>query len=512
MRTMNKNILIIICVISLFGCDDFLQESSEDLLIPKRLEEYIPLLYGEGYPHNFENNAAWIQLMTDNVEMGYLERTEPYETVTFDVATGGEGKYAYLWDYNIGEYINDNFWNGCYKNILGCNTIIKALPDMKYNKEEKGKFSYLAAQAYALRAYHYFCLINTYALPYSEENKSALGVVIRINPEIEEKPFPRATIEEVWTLIGDDIKKAREFMEESTPTNNLHLISRSSVLLLSSRIALFQEKWDDVIAFGDSFLKENNYIFDLNTIPEDKMGTEKTEDFYIMNSAVNKEIVFTFGRETRYYGYLSEPPSLYGLGFRVSSKSENSLIKSYDENDLRIPAYFRKDYWAADNLWEDETLHYTYNYPIKFKASGSNYHENWRTVEVYLNLAEAYARKNATISVEAIEILNKLRSNRIKKDSYADLKSSDFNSKDDLVKFVWEERRRELCFEELMRFWDLRRMGMPKIEHHWYSDKENFETYTLEKGGNNYVLQIPQSETQYNDRLKPNPRDVINRK
>ncbi|MFR7876304.1 MAG: RagB/SusD family nutrient uptake outer membrane protein [Butyricimonas paravirosa] len=45
------------------------------------------------------------------------------------------------------------------------------------------------------------------------------------------------------------------------------------------------------------------------------------------------------------------------------------------------------------------------------------------------------------------------------RDTYQAKNVSDFASREDLIQFIWEERRRELCFEEAMRFWDMRRQG-----------------------------------------------------
>ena len=55
------------------GCDDYLKEDSGDLLIPKKVEEYLPMLYREGFPRNFNEEVAWLYLMSDDVEMGQLE-------------------------------------------------------------------------------------------------------------------------------------------------------------------------------------------------------------------------------------------------------------------------------------------------------------------------------------------------------------------------------------------------------------------------------------------------------
>ncbi len=405
-----KNYILILLIFLSFGCNDFLEETSGDLLIPTKVDEFAPLLYKEGYPCKFNREAGWFKLMTDDVEMSYLEKSSSSSSdnsIDFDLLNGGEGKYAFTWDYNMEEYITDAFWTARYNNILGCNAIIQALPKMKYNEDEKGKYMYLAAQAYALRAYHYFCLINTYALPYSTEHLQSPGVIIRTSPEINIEPQKRASIEEVWTLINSDIKSAIEYMEKSIPSTNPHLLSPAAIWLLASRIALFQEKWDKVIEYGKMFLSETNFIFDLNNVDEDKMGKSSPDDFFIMNIETNNEIIFTFGDGNQYYEYLSMPTSLYNLGFRVSYQSETSLLKMYDESDLRLKAYFMQDYIEKSSFpWIPDEKKYCYHYPIKFKSSKKGYFENWRTVEVFLNLSEAYARNQKEISNEALDLIN----------------------------------------------------------------------------------------------------------
>ena len=37
------------------GCDDYLKEDSGDLLIPGKVEEFLPMLYREGFPRNFND-------------------------------------------------------------------------------------------------------------------------------------------------------------------------------------------------------------------------------------------------------------------------------------------------------------------------------------------------------------------------------------------------------------------------------------------------------------------------
>lgn len=136
--------------------------------------------------------------------------------------------------------------------------------------------------------------------------------------------------------------------------------------------------------------------------------------------------------------------------------------------------------------------------PIKYdhyNIIGEDYQSSFRTGEVYISLAEAYARKANPEIDKVLEYLNALRSHRIK--PYTSLNSGDFASVDALIKFVWEERRRELCFEEHHRWWDLRRTGQPALTHTWMGG----EVYKLKEKDPAYVINFPQLEREFNSAL-----------
>lgn len=155
---------------------------------------------------------------------------------------------------DIEEKLTDNFWNARYENILACNIVIDALPTMEV--QDSGKFNHLAGQAYALRAYNYWCLVNTYAAPYAEENLEKAGVILRTTPQVDIQARKRSTLRETYKLINEDIEKAEKYMEISTAADNIHLLTQPAVWLLGSRIALFQENWDEVIRLGELFMEE----------------------------------------------------------------------------------------------------------------------------------------------------------------------------------------------------------------------------------------------------------------
>lgn len=501
-----KKILYLIVIITIMGqvsCGEFLKESSGDLLIPKKVQDYAALLNGEGYPKKFPSTTEWINLMTDDYDMAHIKGFDESEGID-NLAV--DGFFAYRWDIDIEEKMPDGVWDMCYEYILGCNTIIQALPVMVYDENETDMYNSLAASAYALRAYYYFCLVNWYAEPYSTENLSKLGVIIKLAPNVTLGQFERNTIGEVYKLINDDIAIARDYSRKGRPTANKFLVSNEAIEFLANRIALFQEKWDEVITDGEAFLKTNGKLFDLKSSDKTKFGLDD-ESFTMLHYNNNPEILFSFGdAQSSPYGYLCTSP-IWKLGFTVNKEGDNALIPLYKEGDLRLQAYYKVD-WVD----KDGNDNFENNYPIKYINTTSNvgYMINWRNVEVYLNVAEAYARRDNGISTNAIELLNTIRQNRFDV-GYVPLTTADFSSKESLVEFVWEERRRELSFEETMRWWDIRRQGCKQITHRYYINFDAFETYIIPTKCPNFVIQIPISEYGINDVITTNKRVKIDK-
>lgn len=522
---------------TLTSCSDYLKEDSGDLLIPESVSDYAALFRGEAYPDNFTAEIDFVNLMTDDVEMGplyYGDTQKSDKKVTWQTGidlAAGYGEAAFIWSADYSENIIDKFWSARYENILGCNAVIDALPEMTYDKDtEEGMYRALAAQAYAMRAYHYFCLINTYAKPWSEANLNEPGVVLKTSPDIELNSGGRATIGEVYAQINSDIKKAQEYIAGANFQCEKFVgqkpeLTSAAIYFLAARIALFQEDWDGVIAAGEKFLAKNSAIYDLNSCDMDVIGVplsglgsddDKADNVYIANDQDLDEVVFGFDRTSylKAFNYLSGGDYLYyEYGYHTSWEGDGSLIKLYDADDLRLSAYFMRPCYKVPG--KTNTGYYIAGQykPMKYdsKRSSTNcFRQAWRTPEIYLDMAEAYARKSGGVSTQAIGYLNQLRVKKYTSGSEnAEKKASDFTDSNALVKFIWEERRRELCFEELMRFWDMRREGMPAQEHHLFSSATNYTVYKLPQGSTNYVLPIPEDEASYNDNIVNNERTVI---
>jgi hypothetical protein len=512
-----KYILFTAIALSASSCGGYLSSDSADLLIPSSLDDYSPLLLGTSYPSNFSSQISFVNLMTDDVEMGPLYydpimKADRYVKNTATWAEGidgasGYGQYAYTWTTDYENYTADTFWDGRYSNILGCNTIIDALPTMTYTSSQTAQYKKLAMQAYTLRAYNYFCLVNTYAKPYSEANLSEPGVVIKTSPNIETSQHPRATIKETYDQINSDITAAESYVDGASTQASKFEMTAAGLYFLATRVALFQQNWDGVIESANKFFKYNKAILDLNKINASTFGlpTAFCDSAFNVNDIRLDEVVFGFGRSDGDLSYLA--PKYTALvfaefGFHPSWTGESSLMGLYQSDDLRLQAYYMRRYYKDPTSTRRMPVYVAGQYyPFKYEGYRTRSYyssEAWRTPEVYLNLAEAYAQKASGVSAEAVQILNQLREKKfVTGSTQADKKVSDFASKDDLIKFIWQERRRELSFQEIMRFWDMRREGMPAQTHKLYKTVSTYDIYNLPQG-TDYTLPIPTSETDYN--------------
>ena len=123
-----------------------------------------------------------------------------------------------------------------------------------------------------------------------------------------------------------------------------------------------------------------------------------------------------------------------------------------------------------------------------------------RLSEAYLNYAEAMAMLGNEGMADATAALNTLREMRFDPE---DFEEEEFDSQQELIEFIRDERRRELCFEG-HRWFDLRRWGMPALTHKWYDDSETTSTYSLEEGDLLYAVPIPDEALQSNGSLVQN--------
>lgn len=456
---------MILCLF--FGCSDFLEEVDKDKLIPTKTEHYESVLVGIA-EHNFPIFGA-VDYMTDNLtEYSYEAESnrkgyKPVYTWQIEIEMDEEGNRS-------GSF--GNVWTTSYKNIAIANYVEEFVDDAEGTEEEK---MFIKGEASFLRAWCYFNLLNLYGKPYNPESaRRDLGVPLRLDNGIEQT-YQRSTVAECYRLIEEELQAAIRLLESSGITKSKHHPSVGTCALLLSRVYLYQERWQDAIDAATEAMKYGS----LSRIPSS--GLFVTEE--------NAEI---------FYAGMFSNATLSHLDFEKGWQVSSDLLNLYNDRDLRKSFFFSRVSGKQGRVYysnKGERSYYSIGRCCMRKA------------EVYLNRAEAYARLNMVD--EAVADMQDLLETRYSR-------PSDFTvpkEVETLLDFILTERRKELCFEEHHRWFDLRRMGenAPELTHRFTLTDETgtaygTQRYTLFPGDLNYTLPIPLKERDNNPLIENNER------
>lgn len=483
----------------LFGCEDFLEEKSQTEIRPSTVKDMERLLEGEAYFAQIEGPIfnTITEIFTDDWQCNMLN--PPKVELNRKIAD----KYHFTWDPLMFEENGGGedltIWTVPYSRIKGCNVILEYMEGMNGNEEQR---LHILGEAYALRGFYYFYLVNFFGLPYNYgEPEKNQGVPLKLTSGVTDEKLKCSTVAECYKQIEQDLLEGIELMKKgrnkaSVLKTRLNHIAAEALL---TRVYLYMENWDKVIQFADSVLQENSSLTDIT-----QSGAKG-----VYNRSSSTEILW--GGVCEWYNN--------AMGIKYPYTPSEDLVSIYlqdivnDEVDVRgdynsnlSPVYLKKGgEWIYVNGAFDH-VDYFVSFVEKSNSTLSPINGGIRVAEVYLNRAEAYiARSILNNSDEdaqkGLDDLNTLRAYRLK--SYVHKEMSDFPSKNDLLAFCLRERRRELCGEGNHRWFDLRRNGMPEIKHLFFDEDSGQATeYILQKEDARYVLPIPSNVINRNPNLR----------
>ena len=187
--------------------------------------------YGTGQPRHYDFGYASTMMMMDasgqdepSQVSGYNWYNKPLRFV--DRTANSETTYF--------------IWNQCYKNIKVANDVLKSV-DLE-NLSDVAK-SYVG-QAYAMRAFEYFTLIQLYQFSY-KGHEDAAGVPI-VTEKTAEANNPRAAVKDVYKQIMDDLNTAIDYLTDSRSAKSE--INRQVAYGLRARVNLVMQNWSDAAA------------------------------------------------------------------------------------------------------------------------------------------------------------------------------------------------------------------------------------------------------------------------
>jgi tetratricopeptide (TPR) repeat protein len=360
----------------------------------------------------------------------------------------------------------EDVWNYGYKIVSGATSTInqaKALMDNGTIKESEKEDAYnLVGQCYSLKALAAYYLVNLYALPYSEANKSQKGIIV-IDTEVPVafETVKRGTIEETYAQITKDIASAESAFDEAGESveTSAYYMGPMGLQALKARVylSLGQYAQAEAAAKEAIALKGKGDATATDEVPSDA-------DYLSMwgNVAINDEDIFTIKKSDDDNLSANSLNTLYASYYATFQAAAYSLI---GDNDIRYELLRAGNGGGVSSIkFDGQSAAAVSNIPI------------FRKSEMALIVAECEARQGNIAQAQNYLMFTAKRDKDIQ--STDDLPST----ASDLLAFISEERIREF-FGEGHRFYDARRMGD-------LVSGDQFQNWDIQK----FVFPIPAAE------------------
>ena len=514
---MKNVIVILIACWSLSGCSDFLEPQSQSEYVPETIAALNEMLIGSAYPQaGGEDIMGILSVLDDDIACtdsagGVINATNERTFAMTELLFGWQPNFWVEAEKLVAGFsVIPNYWENFYAYILGANAALDYADKVDGTNEER---ALVKAQAYALRAFYYFHLVNMFGKPYNAD-KTSLGVPLKLSSDMEDKDLARNTVEEVYDQIISDLSVAEELYESLPQELQFKRDYRTSlpmVQLLKSRVYLYMEDWKNAEAYAKKVIDNPEFVLiDFNTLPA---ASEKEPYYNFVSLETSTECIWCYGsiyEAIQFVDISLSVPSptnlmdyVYDYNFFNASPE---LLSGYVEGDLRKERYILKGRIREKISDYEYTYRWDGYYPYgKFSITsdyganrGNSFAYAFRLAEAYLNLAEAACKDGDTET--ALDALNTLRQHRFLTSDYEKIQGMEG---DELLDMIRQERRLELCFEG-HRWYDLRRYGMPSFYHVWKVGGVPQKTYTLLENDPGYTLPIPQVVLEQNRELVQN--------
>mgnify|MGYP002523628670 CR=1 FL=1 len=423
------------------SCDNYLDIQPVGKVIPNTLAEYRALLTTV---YNTKlNDKAVTELRTDIAQVNSVSSSQN---------TYGD---IQIWnDLSPKAGTRDFVWDSYYTNIYYANAVIDKKDEITEGTPEG--VNQLVGEAYLIRAYMHFILVNLYGQPYTLQGApDTKAVPIKWDLDLEGVPT-RSTVKEVYEAILSDIASARGLINQKEwESQYSYRFSTLSVDAMEARVRLYMGSWQEAYDAAERVLAAKPDLEDLNAadakLPNDYQSAEMITAYEYFSDDVTSALVMA-----------------------------PAFIQKYQAGkDLRLDKYFSKN---KDGEY------------LSAKSGSSQYNCTFRNGEMYLTAAEAAAHLNKL--PEARTRLLQLMQKRYTPAGYAEKENTvKAMNQTDLLTEILTERALELAVEG-HRWFDLRRTTRPKIQK-----TVGGKTYVLEENDSRYTLRIPQAAIDANPGL-----------
>ena len=372
--------------------------------------------------------------------------------------------YMYINDYWQEEYTPTfNVWNMFYIPIATANEIL-ATATLDASAESETMKAY-RARALTSRAFGYYHLINVYQYPYSAANKDLPGVPLATEETLGQN-LPRATMEQVYKRITDDLDEALRIFEEIgyDDTGSRTDFDASVAAILRARVALVMEDWGKAVSLADDILAKytlvskenyNNGFNRIENVPSLIFGFKMTAD--------NCQTWATWCSQM--------DPYMSGYACLLPSNLPNTLASGVKARSEYVSVKFR----SYNGDWNNTDLIYM------------------RAEEAVFIKAEAEAHSNIAAAKKTLkDYVTTYR------DPGYDITAA---SLDDVVEEIILQKRIEMWMEGALEWLDRRRLNMP-------IDRRDDAAMTAAGVANNHIYKAMWEQNESGMRFQL-PRSVV---
>jgi len=497
---------LLLCTV-LCSCKKFLAEYSQDEIRPTTSTDLAALMYSDAYPYNMLFDT--FDLLTDDLLCNGPAKTSQGTNVANYETALLSGMAMFKFDPMMFEAsqiipIGADVYTAYYNKIKGCNVVMDNLVNVSGSEADKNA---ILGQCLFLRAFYYLKLVTIYGQPYSGVGvnpETSLGVPLVLSSQVKDGGLSRSSLKAVYDQIEVDLLKATDLLNANFVPPTTFRIGAPTANALLSRFYLFRglnSDWDKAIDYASRVLAVKSTLTQLNTFFN---GANFANQGVYLSS--NPEVLWTYGNSTTTatIGYF---PTL-SIGYNPPYAVSASLTNLYDrgngagttyEGDLRYKAYFTVYINGGSFLYR----------PAKAVPNATYGGKGFRVAELYLNRAEAYAKRfvqtgNLADGNAALADLNYLRQSRFDTRTTA-YKPVIITDAAELFKFCQDERRRELCLEDGDRWVDIKRWGLT-VSHSFIGTDGTTTQHVLPAGSPLYAVPIPYTAFLNNPGLVQNPR------
>ncbi len=336
----------------------------------------------------------------------------------------------------------NGIWVYDYEGISRVNLAISFLTDTELIQStglDASRKDQLLAEAYFLRAYYYFDLVNNFGdVPLVLKSPDSFDEALSVSV--------RATADEIRTQINSDLSSAKaiapnvKFSDDSEPWR----VSKGAIIALQAKVALFKEDWSAVLSL----------VSELDGLGFYSLNANYFDSFDVNMKFADDEVIFAYDHRQ------NETPNndnglRYVIGWGFFSPTTD-FINAFEPNDPRLLYTVDIEAKRASKIIGSTSELVNYGNKVYI-----------RYADVLLWKAEALIESGDLTG--AVAIINQIRErartggtadgSEIPAGTLADRENS--LDKSEVKAWLMSERRVELGFES-QRFNDLKRWGTAK--------------------------------------------------